>query len=241
VIALHGGGGTAAGNIGFTNFDALADREGFVVAYPQGIRRHWNDGAVPGQADDVGFISALIDTLAESDGIDRTRVYATGISNGAIMSFHLACAIPNKIAAIASVAGSMPAADAERCANGPVMPVLMLHGTADPLVPYGGGHVGFAGFPSRDVLPVESTVAFFATRGGCKGGKATTKLFPDVDRVAAQGCPPAAAVELYRIAGGGHTWPGGRQYLPERFIGPTNREIDATKTIWSFFARFRRE
>ncbi|MBV8074079.1 MAG: esterase [Candidatus Eremiobacteraeota bacterium] len=237
MISLHGGGGTAAGDVGFTQFDGLADREGFVVAYPDSIGRHWNNGQRPDEVDDVAFVAAVVDALVAGGGIDRHRVYASGISSGAIMSFHLACRIPNAIAAIAAVAGSLATSDAPGCASGPPVAVAMLNGTADPLVPYGGGTV--IGPFGGSVLGVEATLAFFAKRNGCGGSWTTSRIGNTVDHVVAA-CPPQTGAELYRLLGGGHTWPGGIQYLPVRFIGTVNRDINGTQTIWSFVSRFTR-
>ena len=247
LIALHGGGGAAAGTAAFTGFDPIADREGFVVAYPDALHRRWNDGQAPDAVDDVAFIRALIDTLTASGDVDPKRVYVAGISNGGIMAFHLACKLADKVVAIATVAASMAQRDAGACSNLRGVAVVMFNGTADPLVPYGGGRV--RGFPrfAGDVMPVESTLTYFARRDGCTGLSTTTRVThrdasdnSQVEHVAFSGCPASAAVELYRIAGGGHTWPGGRQYLPVSVIGPTNRDIDASETIWTFVSRFSR-
>ena len=236
VIALHGGGSTARQMEKFSRFDEVAAREGFVVVYPDGIDHHWSDGRIPNGVDDVAFIGALIDEMATLHHIDRHRVYATGISNGGMMSYRLACDLPDRIAAIAPVAGNVPAV--VPCTPGHPVSVLAINGTADPLVPYGGGQV----VKTRGaVLAASASVAIFARADGC--GDATSTEEPDTapddgSRTTRTqfACPGKLDVELLTLTGGGHTWPGGVQYLPKRFIGPVSRDFDATERIWSFFA-----
>ncbi|HEX9976401.1 MAG TPA: PHB depolymerase family esterase, partial [Dehalococcoidales bacterium] len=124
LIALHGGGGTGQGMVTLTqgSLNSLADKEGFIVVYPDGIENQWNDGREGDftmvnreEIDDVGFISTLIDHLSQKHKIDNQRIYATGISNGAMMSYRLACELSNKIAAVAPVCGAMPLDSASRC------------------------------------------------------------------------------------------------------------------------------
>ena len=142
VLVFHGGGGRASGIAPHTGFSRLAEREGFVVAYPQGLNGRWNDGrGYAATHDDVGFVRALLDTLGREFGIDPRRVYATGISNGAMFSYRLACDLPGVFAAVAPVAGAMPADLAPACAHTQPVSVLAFQGTADPLMPYAGGGV----------------------------------------------------------------------------------------------------
>ena len=144
LIVLHGGGGTGEGMVKLTQggFNILSDKEGFIVVYPDGIEKHWNDGrenvryrAHREKIDDVGFISALTDHLVKQYNIDIKRVYVTGISNGAMMSLRLACELSEKITAIAPVAGSMPENMPSQCSPSRPIPVLMISNTDDRLVP----------------------------------------------------------------------------------------------------------
>lgn len=156
VLVFHGGGGQARGIAPHTGFSRLAEREGFIVAYPEGLNRRWNDGrAYAATHDDVGFVRALLDTLGRELGIDPGRVYATGISNGAMFSYRLACDLPGVLAAVAPVAGAMPADLAPGCAHTEPVSVLAFQGTADPLMPYAGGGVArrAAGTPGRAGRP----------------------------------------------------------------------------------------
>lgn len=257
LIALHGGGGTGENMEELTlgGFNRLSDKEGFVAVYPDGIEKHWNDGrenvsyrAHQEKIDDVGFISALIDHLAKQSNIDTKRVYATGISNGAIMSFRLGCELSEKIAAIASVAGSMPEKLPTRCLPSRSISALIISNTEDPLVPWGGGEIRFGLRRFGRVLSIPETVKFWSTHDQCSSSPLIT-WEPDKDpkdgtRVRKESynqCRESSEVLLYAIEGGGHTWPGGHQYLPEWIIGKTSRDIDANEVIWDFFKKHGRK
>jgi polyhydroxybutyrate depolymerase len=237
VLVFHAGGGRARDIAPHTGFSRLADREGFVVVYPQGLRGRWNDGRGFPTAthDDVGFVRALLDTLGRELSIDPRRVYATGISNGAMFAYRLACDLPGTFAAVAPVAGALPAELAPGCAHAAPVSVIAFQGTADPLMPYLGGGAG-----QRRVFSAERSLGFWATLAGCTGTPVTTDepdRIPDGTRVRHTtflGCREGRSVELYTIESGGHTWPGG----PEagRRVGRVTREIDATELIWTFFA-----
>ena len=253
VIALHGHFGTGKQMERFTRFDEVAAREQFVVAYPdgaemergglgptRGIDRGWNDGRseISNGADDVGFIAALIDELAANHGIDRGRVYVTGISNGAMMSYRLACDLGDKIVAIAPVAGNVPVTDVTACHPKAPISVLAINGDADPLVPYAGGQTAKV---RGAVMSATASTQLFATADGCGPAQPAVDE-PDKDpndgarpRHIEYACSPPLAVELVTIVGGGHTWPGAAQYLPAAVIGPVDRDFDATERIWQFF------
>jgi polyhydroxybutyrate depolymerase len=240
VLSFHGRAGTGNGQEKLTHFDAVSDENGFIVVYPDGLYRSWNAGLGSGPAeardvDDVGFVSALIDEVGHELSVDKQRVYANGISNGGIFVQRLACELSDKIAAIAAVAGPMAARVAKDCRPKRPVPVLMMHGTADPMIHMDGTFVQGPG----QALPVEETVAGWVQRNGCSSTPVVSDLGGGVTFEAYEDCRDGAEVVLYRIHDGGHTWPGGWQYLPEKIIGPTNRHIDASKVIWDFFARHR--
>jgi len=244
VLSFHGHGGTGDEQSHLTGFDALADRDGFIVAYPDGIDRGWNDGRpeTAKNGDDLAFASALIDALQQRYNVDPKRIYATGFSNGAIFSNYLACNESERIAAIAPVSGTMPVADAPRCKPKRAIPVLEIDGTADPIVPYNGGEITLAGLKRGQVLSAPATAAFWAKNAGCSPDPATSTLPPiatsdgtTVTSTTYSGCSSHASVVLYTIQGGGHAWPGGPQYLPALLIGPASRELDASDTIIQFF------
>lgn len=242
LIVLHGGGGDAHGTIRLTQegFHRLADEHRFIVVYPNGIGRQWNDGRFQmrrGRSiDDVGFMRELIDSLAPVYAIDRQHVFITGMSNGGHMAYRLACDLPDRIAGIAAVAALMPV---ELTPSRPV-PVLTIAGTEDPLVPYKGGAVQVGMLQRGQVHSAMETLRIWAEANRC-GGEPSTELLDDMDprdrisvqRTTYRDC--AAPVVLYTIIGGGHTWPGGKQYLGEPIIGKTSRDIDANKVIWEFF------
>lgn len=247
VFALHGGGGTGRQIERATRFSDVADRAGFIAVYPDGVGRSWNDGrgdphitAQRERIDDVAFIAALIGALSQRYRIDSRRVYVTGISNGGFMAQLLAARLSDRIVAIAPVAAGMgPSVAASLRPDQPVS-VLVINGTADPLVPYGGGSV------ARDrgtTIPTEEIVTNWAAANRCTAAPASTYLpdlnAADLSRVKVttySGCAQRTEVVLYTIEGGGHTWPGGDQYLPPGLIGLVNRDIDATDVIWKFFA-----
>jgi polyhydroxybutyrate depolymerase len=252
VLALHGGGGTGARFDASTNGSVTreAARRGWIVAFPDGVERGWNDGrdirtgrdALRADVDDVGFLARTIDRLHETLGIDLGRVYATGISNGGFMSFRLATDLAERIAAVAPVTAQMtPQLVVKRPAR-PV-PVMLVNGTEDPLVPYDGGQVRVFGQDRGAVLSTDLTVRFWTLRNGCSGPTERGWL-PDrardgtrvrVDRYLPR--EGGAEVVLYRVEGGGHTWPGGRPYLPVGLVGRVSRDFDATAAIFDFFAR----
>jgi polyhydroxybutyrate depolymerase len=250
VLVFHGRGGTGAGAARLYGFNQLADARGFVVAYPDGVDRGWNDGrgmtGTPSSTalvDDVGFVSALIDHLVTAFHADPRRVYAAGHSNGGIFSHRLACELSGKIAAIAPVAGTIAESQAQHCAPGGPVSVVEWHGTDDRFVPYGGGEVGRRAERSR-VLSVDETIALWARLNGCPAAVQQSTLAPidpaDTTRVrrSTRGpCGQGSEVALYTIEGGGHGWPGTQRL---RVLGPTTHQIDATQTIWEFFERHPR-
>jgi polyhydroxybutyrate depolymerase len=249
LLSFHGGGGQGAGQERFSGFDEVADRSGLIVAYPDGINRHWEDSRKEAQSGhhDLEFVHALIEQVASRWVIDRSRIYATGISNGGFFSLRLACELADQIAAVAAVAAALPD-QGRACAPSRPVSVLLLNGTEDPLVPYQGGtvggslHLGLGGH----VLSSAATVAAWARFDRCSPPGITTKLpvvdgqdATQVERLDYPACAGGSEVALYTIQGGGHTWPGGSQYLPQRWIGRTTRQINATAVIADFFSRHR--
>lgn len=249
VFVLHGGGGTGSSMPTYTGFNAIADRENFILVYPDGVENHWNDGREPKvytthieNTDDVGFISALIDHLLLDLNIDTKSVYVTGISNGGMMSHRLACELSDRIAAIAPVASSIPANMADIWNPSRRVSVLIINGTDDPLVLWEGGEIILAGKKMGTTLSVDGTVEFWTEENGCTAEPVITQL-SERDKydgtsiqIEAHGeCADGTDVVLYRVIDGGHTWPGSYQYASESVIGKTSREFDASEIIWQFF------
>jgi polyhydroxybutyrate depolymerase len=261
VVALHGRGGSGESMVLVTlrGFDKLADNDGFIVVYPDGIEFNWNDGRMDEEANDrahrenindVGFLSALIDSMIKDYNIDPKRVYVTGISNGAIMSYRLACEISHKIAAIATVDGNIPVMLSPVCYPAKPVSVLAINNVNDPLVPYEGGNIysSIRKLNLGKVLSVDESVGFWISRNQCSPLPVVTEV-PDLDpkdgtrvtRKAYFNSIDGTEVILYSVDGGGHTWPGGLQYLPSWIVGKTSRDFNATEVIWSFFKKHSRK
>jgi len=247
VFVLHGGGGTGRRMERLTGFSDLADRHGFIAVYPDAFERNWNDGRddpnIRSQAegiDDVGFISAVITQLSKEYPVDPRRVFSTGISNGGFMSQMLAARLSARIAAVAPVAAGMAPAVAASLRPSTPVSVLVMNGTEDPLVPYGGGPVARN---RGETISTEEIIRKWAAANRCTGNP-VTMLLPDTDpadgtratKTSYTTCAQHSVVVLYRIEGGGHTWPGGPQYLPRALVGRVSRDLNASEVIWQFFA-----
>jgi polyhydroxybutyrate depolymerase len=244
VFVLHGGGGTAKRMNTLTGFNKVSDQYGFILCYPQGIDKQWNDGRnvnitrINGiEVNDVKFISSLIDTLIQKYDIDSSRIYACGISNGGMMSFRLGCELNNKIAAIAPVAISMSEYMYNSCKPGKPVPLMYIFGNEDPLVPYKGGSISFG---RGEVVSVENTLAFWGKNNECSDSPVITAIDKEDDdtyvkKFVFSGETQRNEIVFYLIYGGGHTWPGGRQYLPEFIVGRTSQEFNASEVIWKWF------
>ena len=240
VLNLHGRGSNGLEQALYTEMSAVADTAGFAVCYPDGLGREWNVGwSFGSRADDLGFLTRLIDTLQATYGFDAARTYSCGMSNGGFMSYVLACERPGRIAAIASVTGGMLPTRRERCDPELPVPVLQVHGTADPIVRYGGG--------SGVNEAIEATVAGWAAINGCDGEPVVTDV-PDAaddgfttERLTYGGCEGGAEVQLLRVAGGRHTWPGAAIEIDPVGGGGTTYDFSATEEVWSFLRRFSRE
>jgi polyhydroxybutyrate depolymerase len=242
VLVFHGGGGHDWNMPGFTRFDDLADHQGFVVAYPDAVNKHWNASGNASTADDVGFTRALIDDVARTHSIDLHRVYAAGISNGGFFSNRLACDLGDKIAAIASVAATMPEPLAVACKPSRAISVMYIHGTDDPLVPINGGKIGFqSGRGYGECISLADAATFWRKNDRIQSAPTATDL-PDrasdgthVHREIWSGGANDTEIVVYTIQGGGHTWPGGPQYLPKLIVGKASQNLNGTRTIWEFF------
>jgi polyhydroxybutyrate depolymerase len=257
VFVLHGsmGDGREARRMTYYEFDRLADRHGFLAVYPDGLERHWNDcrraatyTANTKNIDDVGFFGKMIDFFVAEQHANPDRVYATGISNGGQLAYRLALELPDRIAAVAPVAASLPDDanfDCER--SGKPIAVLIMNGTEDPMNPYEGGDAALYGiWASRGtVLSTDATVRYFAELAGHRGPPRVVQ-YPDVNthdhsRAELQiwNDGPGPEVVLLKIEGGGHTFPHPFHRFP-RFIGVTNADLDAAAEIWRFFTDKRR-
>ncbi|MDT5073483.1 MAG: polyhydroxybutyrate depolymerase [Mycobacterium sp.] len=241
VLNLHGAGATGAAQAAITNYDSAADALGFVVAYPDGIDQSWADGrgaSTPDRqgVDDVGFLTALVDRLVRAYGIPPGRVFATGMSAGAFMADRLACDRADLVAAIAPVAGTL--GSAVPCAPSQPVSVLAFHGTADPVVPFGGGPMQGRGGTS-DVLSAPAMASRWREVDGCSAAPLEDELpsagdGTSVRRSTSVGCADGTTAVLIQINGGGHTWPAGNFALPD--AGLTTTATNASLASAQFFA-----
>jgi len=252
VVVFHGAGGTARSAMrdGWT---ASADEENFLAVFPEGTSPHpsrpgrflhnpqtWNDGsgrlnigAVERNVDDVGFVRALLDDLAARFALDRQRIFVTGFSNGASMSFRIGRELSDRVAAIAPVAGADWAADPPKL--GHPISLLYLTGTADPLNPIGGGEVkiGLKTFGTKP--PTRDMIQRWAQALGCPSEPKSRRDEGGVKAVGYGPCEQGSEVVAYTLEGHGHHWPGGESALPESLAGRNATKLRATDVIWEFF------
>jgi polyhydroxybutyrate depolymerase len=221
VINMHGLGSNALEQQFYSGFDFVADTAGIIMAYPNGVDNQWNAFFNFG-VDDVGFISALIDTMAANFSVDLNRVYATGMSMGGFMSYRLACELENRITAIASVTGLLAY---EPCDPSRPVPVLQMHGTDDPTVPYTGVPLTISYWTDHNLCPPDSTVIDLPDIDPDDQSTVTLTIYSP--------CDDSSEVLLYTINGGEHTWPGS-----SIIIGVTNQDINGSVEIWNFFKKF---
>lgn len=246
VLSLHGGGGTAAANMKQTGFNGEADRSGFLVVHPNGTDQPrpmlnamgrgffftWNAGSCCGyakknQVDDVGFIRALVADLRKQFNIDPKRIYATGISNGGMLSYRLACEAGDLVAAIGVVSGAQTVPS---CPAAQVVSVIHIHGSADQNVLLAGG-VGAKALDKDPKPPVMDAIRFWAKRNGASA-QPQSSTSGRVKQEIYKGA--AAEVAFYLIEGGGHSWPGGERMLDS--LDPPSPDLQATPLIWQFLA-----
>ncbi len=246
VLAFHGGGANASTMVVFSGLNEKADQAGFIVAYPEGSGRFehmltFNAGNCCGQAatrgiDDVAFIRHLLDDLEGVANVDRRRIFATGMSNGAMMAYRLAAEMSDRIAAIAPVGGPM---GTQECHPGRAVSVMHFHGDADAFAPFQGGRG--RGPSGTDFFSVDHSVRAWVDANGCRKTPTTT-CRPDreddgttVRQLRYDEGRDGAEVVLVVVEGGGHTWPGREPRL--RFLGVSTREISANDMMWEFFQR----
>ncbi|KDO94667.1 esterase [Mycobacterium avium subsp. hominissuis 3388] len=248
VLSLHGGGGTGIAQRGLTGFDAVADAHNLLVVYPDGYEKSWADGRGASPADrhhvdDVAFLVGLVTKLQNDYRVAPGHVFVTGMSNGGFMSNRLACDRADVFAAVAPVAGTLGVGVA--CNPSRPVSVWAAHGTADPLVPFKGGAVRGRGGLSHAVS-ADAMVDKWRKADGCQGDP-SMELLPDardgtvVHRFDSTPCAASTEVVFYRIDKGGHTWPGGKQYLPAAVIGPTTHTLDGSEAIAEFFLAHARD
>jgi polyhydroxybutyrate depolymerase len=231
VFCLHGYGSSASANISYTGFRPVADTAGFILIHPQGTQDlfgtpHWNVGWGSSSVDDVAFVEDMIDYVNDNYNLNNDRIYSTGMSNGGFMSYLLACQLSDKIAAIASVTGSMSPSTFGSCSPNHPTPVLQIHGTDDGTVPYEGGPFAEG---------IDNVINYWVNYNNCSTTPSQTPI-PDinsgdgstVDHFVYSGGTNGATVELFKVYNGDHDWPGA--------FG--NLDISSNIEIWKFFSRY---
>ncbi|MBO9659654.1 MAG: hypothetical protein J7527_12600, partial [Chitinophagaceae bacterium] len=238
---LHGYGKDKDYQEEYRDFRPVADTAGFIIVHPNGTKerltqqRFWNFGSVMGsKVDDLGFLEALVDTLSKKISIDQARVYCTGMSNGTFMAYYLACK-SKRFAAIGGVSGGMSVKMFNDCDATDPVPVIQIHGTKDPINSYRGN------WSSKGI---EAVIEFWRAKNGCNPTAVTTSI-PDLvpgdkctaERIIYSGGTNGSQVQLIKITGGGHTWPG---LDKQGQLGKVCQDFDARLEIWRFFRQFRR-
>ena len=257
LFVLHGGNGTAPRRSAQTGFNPIADREGFLVVYPQGLNNTWNDGRNTesllkrSKADDVAFFGAMIDALVKDAGADPARVYVDGGSNGGMMVYRLACEMSDRIAGGVAEVASLPVPYAPKCKPSRPMPLLIMAGTADPMMPFAGGRVApMAKTDQGLVIPMMDTVAFWRKTDGCEGPPKTWTL-PDLDpkdgmttdATLWSDCAGGAKLEFFKMNGSGHGAPRRPALvdpMEDRPGGRITDDFDSSEEAWSFLKPFHR-
>jgi polyhydroxybutyrate depolymerase len=247
VVGLHYGLGNAKIFQDLSGFDAVADREGFIIAYPEGYKTAWGGTGLdtPPEkegTDDIGFISALIDTMNSKYQVKPDRIHLVGMCNGGYLAQVLAVELSDTIASFATATATSADifSDAYDELPRPVA-IMFVNGTKDKYIPFAGGTLPLT--PDTSVWPTMKVVGNWASLNGCSSKPTETEL-PDaaddgtrIRRLDYPECAGDAEVVLYVVEGAGHTWPGGKQYQPEQYIGITSQDMKASDVIWEFFER----
>jgi polyhydroxybutyrate depolymerase len=244
VMVLHGASGSGARSQAWLGFDELAESENFIVVYPDGLYNNWDFGAgVPTpdgliEVDDVGFLTGVVHELEADYNIDPTRVFVTGMSNGAIMAYRLACEAPDTFEAVAGVAAGVFTMAVQNC-DQPIS-VLFIQGSEDHIIPWDGTifEGQYVGLSAADSL------SFWAQLNGCntQTDAVIQTDIPDTDtednstvkQISLTDCVEGTQMQFYAVVGGGHTWPG-HPFDGELELGALNMDMDATQVIWEWF------
>jgi len=232
-----GGGGYPGGSGGYPGGGGgyPGGGGGYPSGGQQGGQRRDDEANKPPPADDIDFLNQMLDQVAIKVSVDPLRVYATGLSEGGFMAMRVGCAMADRIAAIAPVGAAMP--KSMICLPSRPVPVVMINGTADPVVPHGGGTEHNLQLP---VISVDDSAKAWARIDRCSEKPSQSKLPPhekggmETKVETYDGCHENAQVVSYSVKGGGNTWPGGEQYQVEKEIGKTSQDLNANETIWSF-------
>ena len=236
LFMLHGFGSNMNNILAYSKMNDVADQNGFMICYPQGTtlvtgQAHWNANLQMSTVNDIDFLSFLALKIQEEYKTSKENIFSSGMSNGGFMSFLLACQLSEKIAAIASVTGSMTFDTYDNCNAQHPTPILQIHGTSDNIVPYNG---------NTGSLSIDDVISYWVNYNNCDTNPTIT-TFPDLDpsdgstveHIIYSGGDNASTIEHMKVIGGGHTWPGSVFNSPG-----TNQDINASMEIWQFFSRF---
>lgn len=249
LVAFHGFRMNAQSMADVTGLNQLANRENFLVVYPNGRDRQWNGKAVANNnTEDIEFVDAMLQRLKTFRQVNSNRIFAAGFSNGGFLVQRLACEMPGRFAAYATVAATMGRPLSQACKPSPSTPLLMIHGTDDPVVTWEGEIRRIKiFFRSSKILSVPETVNFWRQANHCQPNvslKYKVDHQPD-DAMAAEhlsfSCPQKQnLLNQWILFGGGHTWPGNKDEhgFNRWLMGRTSRDIDASQEIWNFFKPF---
>lgn len=238
VLNLHGYTSSAAAQEVYSSFNVIADTANIIVVYPDGVANAWNSGwSNPyfSGVDDVGFLSALIDTMLSNYSINSCRVYSIGMSNGGFMSHRLACELENKIAAIAGVTGMLADSTAFYCQTTRAVPIMQIQGNADPVVNFNGSAFAYRSY--------DNMITWWYNHNGCSSSPVVFS-YPNINLIdnstaelsVYDQCNGNSKIYALKILNGGHTWPGASIDVPSN--GNTNRDIHASNEIWKFLSQF---
>ncbi len=236
LFSLHGYTSQALWNLSYTGFQSIADEKNFIIVYPQGSilnstgETHWNVGGwtIGSKSNDINFINDLIDWTNSKYTIDLNRVYSVGMSNGGFMSYHLACNLSHRIAAIGSVTGSMTPETLETCKPDHPMPVIQIHGKLDSTVPYSGNSY---------MMPIEDVIQYWKDFNDCSQSPVkSTILDIDGDNYGGlisryENCLNDVNLELYLLDKLGHEWP---RYDSKK----GSSDIHSASILWDFLSRY---
>jgi len=238
VLLFHGTVANANKIKNYTKFNEFADEKEIIIVYPE-YTGNWDwDLKSPEKTKEVKYITAVINYMEKNFNIDKKRIYQTGYSSGAEMSYILACSIPDKIAAFAPVAGNIRKTYVQGCYAKKPTPIMIIHGTEDPYEKWNGN-------PAKEMLSVDDTLNFWKKRNGCSDKQEESDFSQKADNNSTKAkmylnsnCKDNTEVSLLKIEGGGHTWPGAStSERIETFLGKTNYDINANDIIWDFFSR----
>lgn len=252
IICMHAGDESPESFMRITKrgFNRISEQNNFIVAYPEGLNKYWNDAREDSislthyeDIDDVGFIDKTIQFALDSFRVDPERIFVTGLSDGGLMAFRLASELPlGRIKGIATVAASITLDQLVEYNVDTTLSIMVINGTRDPILPYEGGQIIIDEQEKGSVLPIGDAISFWLKENGC----AEKYSYRDIsnrdtfdetrsEKFIYTDCANGNKIVFIKVNNGGHTWPGGRQYDGKKDIGKTSRDFSATDEIWKFF------